>query len=265
MSWPSFVRAALSGLIVLLLIGVLAAIAWHGWQTRPHLPLDLPANDPGVRAAFDTAIVRHVLIHGAMMLAALLAARGLDLVVRRAWRGDDIASLRHAPTEPAPTAGQTVRGPRRVVLLRHAEKTGEDGDIHLSKAGFARAKRLATYIPETFGMPVAIFAAPRTPKSARSIETVTPLSLAINVAVSPGAADAALPEFVRALFSDPALNGGTIVVCWQHHDLPEIARLLGAPANVCPAPWPEDVFNAIIDIIYDDDGNCTAQRLWQPF
>lgn len=261
----SLVRAALSGLIALILVAALAAIAWHGWQFRPHLPLDMPANDPEVRTAFDTAIVRHVLIHGAAMLVALLAARGLDLIVRRAWRGDDIASLRRAPTERPATTAHTVRGPKRVVLLRHAEKTGEDGDIHLSKAGFARAKRLATYIPDTFGAPVAIFAAPRTPLSARSIETVTPLSLAINVTISPGVVDAALPAFVRALFSDPELNGGTIVVCWQHHDLPEIARLLGVPDNVCPEPWPDDVFDAIIDITYDEDGNCTAQRLSQPF
>jgi len=41
----------------------------------------------------------------------------------------------------------------RILLMRHAEKTGDPMDPHLSQDGCARAAKLADFIPATFGIP----------------------------------------------------------------------------------------------------------------
>jgi len=41
----------------------------------------------------------------------------------------------------------------RILLMRHAEKTGDPMDPHLSLDGYARAAKLADFIPATFGIP----------------------------------------------------------------------------------------------------------------
>lgn len=45
-----------------------------------------------------------------------------------------------------------------VLVMRHAEKSPDLNDPHLTAAGEQRAKSLATYIPEQFGKPDFIFA-----------------------------------------------------------------------------------------------------------
>ncbi len=156
-------------------------------------------------------------------------------------------------------------GPKRVLILRHAEKTGAEDDIHLSKPGYMRAKKLASYIPKTFGTPDYIFAAARSKRSIRSIETVSPLALSLNKSVQHSIEDKDFAALVRQLYSDPIYAGATVVVCWHHNKLPEIARMLGAPDASYPDPWPSDLYDAIIDISYGADGTVTARDVKQPF
>jgi hypothetical protein len=46
----------------------------------------------------------------------------------------------------------------RILLMRHAEKTTDPMDPHLSPDGYARATKLADYIPDTLGIPQFLFA-----------------------------------------------------------------------------------------------------------
>ena len=57
-------------------------------------------------------------------------------------------------TEPGASPFAPGQGPARLLILRHAEKTGDKNDPYLSQPGQARADRLATYIPQTFGRPI---------------------------------------------------------------------------------------------------------------
>jgi phosphohistidine phosphatase SixA len=166
--------------------------------------------------------------------------------------------------KPAP-ARVTVPGPKRVLLMRHAEKTGQEDDIHLSKTGAARAERLVAYIPQTFGTPDFIFAAAQSRKSIRSIETVKPLAAALGKDVRHDIEDKDFAALVRQLFSDPAYGSAIAVVCWHHRKMPDIARMLGAPEGSYPDPWPETLYDAIIDISYAGDGTPSARRVRQPF
>ncbi|MBS0270227.1 MAG: histidine phosphatase family protein, partial [Proteobacteria bacterium] len=74
-------------------------------------------------------------------------------------------------------------GPKRIILMRHADKTGDDGDEDLSEAGRTRAEHLATYIPQTFGKPDFIIATARSKHSDRPRETVQPLADALGMKV----------------------------------------------------------------------------------
>jgi hypothetical protein len=67
--------------------------------------------------------------------------------------------------EPGAGAKSSTRFPRHILLIRHAEKTGEKEDIHLAKQGKERADILDRLFipskdrPEPFPTPDFIFAA----------------------------------------------------------------------------------------------------------
>jgi hypothetical protein len=158
-------------------------------------------------------------------------------------------------------------GPRRILLMRHAEKTGDAKDIYLSKEGTKRADQLVDFIPRTFGKPDFIFAAARSKRSIRSIETVKPLAAAFGLPVRHEVEDKNFEDLVSDVFSNTAYRGKTIVICWHHGKLPDIAALLGAPEGTYPDPWPQDVFNLIIDFRYDpaSDRPPIVTKVVEPF
>jgi hypothetical protein len=243
---------------------MLASIVWIGfvlWRASayyPAMPLDIDVNDPGVRAAFASAAERHNLITVILALGVPLVAYGVGYLFCRMRRksSPDVTALAHPDG-----------GPSRIILMRHGEKTGDPEDIHLSEAGKQRADGLASYIPATFGRPDFIFAAARSKRSIRSIETVEPLAAATGVPVQHDIEDNDFEDLVREIFSNPAYRDKTIVICWHHQKLPQIASLLGAPPGSYPEPWSEDLYNIILDFRYDPktDAPPSVTRVVQPF
>lgn len=73
--------------------------------------------------------------------------------------------------------------PSRILVTRHVEKPGDPMNPELSATGDVRAERLADYIPATVGRPEFLFATTFSTHSARPIETPTPLSKQIGVAI----------------------------------------------------------------------------------
>jgi hypothetical protein len=158
----------------------------------------------------------------------------------RAFRGRPTVTAIHHPSD----------GPARILLMRHAEKTGRSDDIYLSADGTKRAESLVSYIPRTFGRPDFIYAAARSKRSIRSIETVKPLAAALGLPVQHHIEDRRFDDLIAEIFAKPEYRGKTIVICWHHGKLPEIAALLGAPVGSYPDPWPSDCFNLIVDFRY---------------
>jgi phosphohistidine phosphatase SixA len=158
-------------------------------------------------------------------------------------------------------------GPGRILLMRHAEKTGKTDDIYLSAEGVKRAERLVKYIPQTFGRPDFIYAAARSKRSIRSIETVKPLAAALGLEVQYHIEDKDFKTLVTEIFSKPEYRGKTIVICWHHGKLPEIAALLGGQESNYPESWPQDVFNLILDFRYDpkSDKPPIVAQIVEPF
>jgi len=113
----------------------------------------------------------------------------------------------------------------RILLMRHAEKTGDPMDPHLSQDGYARAAKLADFIPATFGIPQFLIATSISKHSVRPIETLEPLSTKIGVSVDATYADQDYSALASQLLSEPryADAGALIVVCWHHGNIPSMA------------------------------------------
>jgi hypothetical protein len=197
------------------------------------------------------------------LLAAVLSVVGV-------WFGGS-----RAPAQDG--AGKNTRYPQQVLIIRHAEKTGDKADVHLSGQGRERALVLYQLFvpskgrPDPFPTPDFIFAASNAKDSQRPLETVTPLAMRLKLPindtyqsklpVASGPDDlkddpAKGPGMVAlrdTLFGQPKYFGKTILVAWRHTTIPELAKTL--KAGKVPAKWDDNVFDRVWQIAYDDQGN----------
>lgn len=171
-----------------------------------------------------------------------------------------------APARPHGASPFAPRmGPSRLVLLRHAEKTGDKSDPHLSPAGIKRAEQIVAYIPATFGPPQFLIAARSSNRSRRPVETLEPLAAALALDINSRLDDEECDELVRSLADKPRFRGKLGVISWRHSDLPRLIEALGAAPDLVPEPWPADDYTTIVDLAYSGDGTTVAKRSKMPF
>lgn len=158
-------------------------------------------------------------------------------------------------------------GPKRIILMRHADKSIDSEDEDLSEAGWARAKQLVAYIPETFGRPDIIMAASQSKHSDRSFETVKPLAESLGLEIQDYFKNDEFADLVDEIFNDPDYKNKTVVICWHHGKLPAMAAMLGAPAGSYPDPWPAGAYNLVLDLQYDPFSGTPPKvtRVTEPF
>lgn len=155
--------------------------------------------------------------------------------------------------------------PQQILLMRHAEKPDDPTDPGLSEQGIARAKQLADYIPNNFGQPDFIFAAALSKHSARSYETVKPLSLKIGITIDATNADQDYSALASKLLSDSRYSQKRIVICWHHGNIPFLAHALMAKAGDYPDPWNPAVFNLMLHFEYASEIAPTVVSVTEPF
>ncbi|WP_148219792.1 hypothetical protein [Azospirillum sp. B510] len=163
-------------------------------------------------------------------------------------------------TKPNPT-------PNTVLLIRHGEKPDGDTDPNLSGKGWQRACSITTTLPALVptGAPAisAVVATAPSPHSVRPIETVTPISLIRALPLSHTIADDDVAQ-VPALLSAAPYTGATVLICWHHGKLPELALALGAPADQVPQKWDGDDFHTVWILGYEADGSVSFTVTRQP-
>jgi hypothetical protein len=176
-------------------------------------------------------------------------------------------------------AAKNAKYPQQIFIIRHAEKTGEKSDIHLSKQGQERADVLYKLFvaskerPDPFPTPDFIFAASHDKSSHRPIETVTPLAMKLKLTIAdtftsklaaePNAGDdkekaekaPGMLGLRDQVFGEKKYFGKTILVAWRHGTIPELAKTL--KASKVPAKWEDEVFDRVWQITYDDQGAAT--------
>jgi len=152
-------------------------------------------------------------------------------------------------------AHSPVPRPAQIILIRHADKPADPQDPHLSPAGVQRAEWLVSFITTDpamtrFGLPVAVFAT-RTTKDdngQRTQETVAPLARVLKLPVRTpflGKDYAALADLILA---EPAYAGKTVLICWNHEEIPQLAAALGVTPE--PPKWKESAFDRVYVISY---------------
>ena len=145
--------------------------------------------------------------------------------------------------------------PAYIILIRHAEKPDDPEDPHLSPAGVKRAKKLVGYVTNDpamrkLGTPVAIFAT-RTTKhddGQRTQETVAPLAGALKLPVQTPFLGKEYAELAQRVLANPAYTGKTVLICWNHENIPALAAELGVTPE--PPKWKGKVFDVVYIIAY---------------
>jgi hypothetical protein len=182
--------------------------------------------------------------------------------------------------------------PAQVLIIRHGEKVGNpkkdnDGGRHLSILGSARAGGLPSLfvpaLPQSscklihqgeefigayrqipikgnapqFATPGFIFATQTSKNSNRPIETVTPLATALGIHIDDDYADddKDIKTMSNAILTESAFAGKTVLVCWHHGNIPEIAKVLGISK---PPKWDGKVFDRVWQITFPK-GKATLQ------
>lgn len=146
--------------------------------------------------------------------------------------------------------------PAQVLLMRHGHKDAAAGNYNLSPQGFQRALDLASVIPACFGSPNQIttyFLDPETSKNARSYQTAVPLAVSsgVNIRIDTSSVRDSRSVGERILH-DARLDGGLMVMFWEHRHLPELAAGLGWPAMPAIA---DDDFDKLYQLIYRQDSS----------
>jgi hypothetical protein len=150
---------------------------------------------------------------------------------------------------------ERVYTPGLVVILRHGEKpeTGPE----LSARGRERAAALVEVFrtrPElnVNGKPAVIYAMKPggDDMSRRPMETVEPTSKALGIPMVTRYTHLEYDKVVREVFGTPAYEGKTVVVCWEHHVIPDLAKAFG----VKKAPeWHGKVFDEFWLVTYEGE------------
>jgi hypothetical protein len=136
--------------------------------------------------------------------------------------------------------------PAEVILIRHAEKPDEGNELSL--AGRERAAALVPYFLENpvvlkFGRPVAIYAQSQkhATSSVRSIQTVQPLADSLHLKINNTFERDDYKKMVAEIKHDQKYDGHTVLICWEHKVIPEIAKEFAA--DDAPQKWRGTAFD----------------------
>jgi len=154
----------------------------------------------------------------------------------------------------SPPDAQVPR-PAQIIVIRHADKPADPDDPHRSPEGVLRAERLVPFITTDpamtrFGLPVAVFATRTTSQGTgvRTQETVAPLAKALGLPVQTPFLGAEYAALAKTVLADAAYAGKTILVCWDHSEIPHLAAALGVTQEL--PKWQGSDYDQVYSISY---------------
>jgi hypothetical protein len=160
----------------------------------------------------------------------------------------------------------------KIMIVRHAEKPAASGTPYginingqqdpesLIPLGWQRAGALASFFAPSNGQPTAagivtpqtLFAAEiaKHSHSERPDETLTPLSQKMNAAIQTPFPKEQFASVVTAALQ----SSGTVLIAWQHQDIPAMANQILGNSTTAPQKWPGNRF----DLVWVFDLNATT-------
>ena len=174
--------------------------------------------------------------------------------------------------EGSPATGG-LKTPQYVLIIRHAEKP-KGNDVNLNSRGAGRAAALPSLflIPPTFPTkdvrfptPDFVFATKASKESNRPVETVTPLAKVLgNLDIHDKHANGDFQAVVDDLFGDAKYAGKTVLICWHHGKIPDLAKAVAKKAknfdklkSKFPTKFGGQVFDRVWQFTFDNQGNAT--------
>jgi broad specificity phosphatase PhoE len=151
-----------------------------------------------------------------------------------------------------------------LLIIRHAEKPADEDDDGLTPAGQARAQAYVAYFQtlelhsEKVATPAWLIAKGDEMESRRARLTLEPLAAALGLPLDTDLCEEQAREQAQRLLEDTRYDGATTLVCWSHKHLPELAKALGAPGSLLPNDWPDDVFDWLLRLDFDEEGVLVA-------
>jgi len=158
-----------------------------------------------------------------------------------------------APAAPPPAVAASdlqSKAPAIVFIIRHAEKPIEDKDPNLTPQGFQRARALPSLFLQQKGStalprlprPAVLFATAPSKHSNRPIETITPLSQALNLHINNSYEDRETTAVANEILSGK-YAGKVVLIAWHHGEIPHLAKAFGV--ETAPKKWDDTVFDQI--------------------
>src|SRR4051812_27689212 len=143
-------------------------------------------------------------------------------------------------------ANALLAEPAEIVIIRHAEKPSQGNELSL--AGRERAAALLPYFlgnPAVleFGRPVAIYAQSQkhATSSLRPIQTVQPLADSLHLKINESFQRDDYRNMVAEIKHERKYDGHTVLICWEHKVIPEIAKEF--EADDAPSKWRGEAFD----------------------
>ncbi len=150
-----------------------------------------------------------------------------------------------------------------ILVIRHAEEP-DDGD-GLSSAGDERAEAYVNYFKNFAigGQPLKLdylFAAKDSHSSHRPRLTLEPTAKALGLTIDTRFKNQQISKLVEELQGEP--HGTNILICWHHGEIPDLLRALGGDPEILlrNGKWPGHVFNWLIELRYDENGNLVESK-----
>lgn len=136
--------------------------------------------------------------------------------------------------------------PAMIVVLRHGEKPPEGNN--LDAQGQERARALVNVFStrpdlNAYGKPVVIYAMGPSPEdpSNRPVQTVLPTSQALGIPMVTHYTHLQYADVAREIYNTPSYQGRTVIICWEHHVIPDLIKSLGVHHG--PKKWDGRVFD----------------------
>lgn len=139
--------------------------------------------------------------------------------------------------------------PSKIMIIRHGEKETPPQE-ELSLQGWKRAGAIAYAAPSWLNIDF-LFAAGKSSESIRCIETVTPLHKLQGLHIHDKYVDDQHKELAEKLLNDETYAGKSILICWHHGKIPDLAHDLGAAD--APNEWDGSVFDRIWSLDYSSN------------
>ncbi|MFO1512623.1 MAG: histidine phosphatase family protein [Verrucomicrobiota bacterium] len=140
--------------------------------------------------------------------------------------------------------------PAQIILLRHAEKPDDPAALHLSARGEERARALVSLLGTnstlTSNAPIVALYATRVTAhdhGQRTGETLAPLAKELGLPVQAPYESEHFSSLAHDILTNGNLRSNTVVICWTHHTLADLASAFGVKPK--PAPWKENTFDRL--------------------